>query len=223
MRSEVDDPVAARTPEPSDRVPRRRPCSGRSSLVTCVRAPMLGSMPRWADARGSLHPPTRWVGETLARFDPGNEPRVDALVGPVASFREIRCLVPMRPSPRSEAISEIARVRSPPACRGRELTAICGAGRPFSANCGRYTDVMAEHDQNALALLEAAESALLMAAARLEEALVAVERSAAPLPPVTVRRARGWGAMIQAGLRRLAARHPVPALADPRGRSSIAH
>lgn len=66
-------------------------------------------------------------------------------------------------------------------------------------------------DHHAKALLRAAEDALLVAAAQLQEAVVAVARSPVPPSKATVARARTFGALIESSLRKLGPALPTRA------------
>jgi hypothetical protein len=72
-----------------------------------------------------------------------------------------------------------------------------------------------EHDcetRHADDLLEAAERALFDATARLQEALVVIDREGLNTSADTVERVRQWTALIRSGLNRLDARQSRPML-----------
>lgn len=74
---------------------------------------------------------------------------------------------------------------------------------PYNPDCG---------PQHADELLQAAERALFDATARLQEALVLIDRQGHQTSPDTLERVRQWSALIHRGLNRLDASKPAPAL-----------
>lgn len=75
-----------------------------------------------------------------------------------------------------------------------------------------------KHDrgpQDADELLQAAERALFDATARLQEALVQIDRQGLETSPDMLERVRQWSALIHRGLNRLSARKPLPVLTHP--------
>lgn len=68
---------------------------------------------------------------------------------------------------------------------------------PYNHDCG---------PQHADELLQAAERALFDATARLQEALVLIDREGLPTSPDTLKRVRQWSALIHRGLDRLDAK-----------------
>ena len=70
--------------------------------------------------------------------------------------------------------------------------------------------------QDADELLQAAERALFDATARLQEALVVIDRQGLQTSPDMLERVRQWSDLIHRGLDRLDARKPMPVL-PPRG------
>ena len=75
-----------------------------------------------------------------------------------------------------------------------------------------------KHDrghQDADELLQAAERALFDATARLQEALVLIDRQGLETSPDMLQRVRQWSALIHRGLDRLHARKPLPTLTHP--------
>ena len=74
---------------------------------------------------------------------------------------------------------------------------------PYNHDCG---------PQHADELLQAAERALFDATARLQEALVLIDRQGHQTSPDTLERVRQWSALIRRGLTRLDASKPVPVL-----------
>lgn len=77
---------------------------------------------------------------------------------------------------------------------------------PYNQDCG---------PQHADELLQAAERALFDATARLQEALVLIDRQGHQTSPDTLERVRQWSALIHRGLTRLDASKPAPALHRP--------
>lgn len=75
-----------------------------------------------------------------------------------------------------------------------------------------------KHDrgpQDADELLQAAERALFDATARLQEALVQIDRQGLETSPDMLERVRHWSALIHRGLKRLNERKPVRVLTHP--------
>ncbi len=75
-----------------------------------------------------------------------------------------------------------------------------------------------KHDrglQDADELLQAAERALFDATARLQEALIYIDRHGLETSPDTLERVRQWSMLIHRGLDRLDARKPRPVLTHP--------
>ncbi len=75
-----------------------------------------------------------------------------------------------------------------------------------------------KHDrgpQDADELLQAAERALFDATARLQEALVLIDREGLETSPDMLERVRHWSALIHRGLSRLELRKPIPVLTHP--------
>ena len=70
-------------------------------------------------------------------------------------------------------------------------------------------------DQHADALLQAAERALFDATARLQEALVLIDRQGLQTSPDTLEKVRHWSALIHRGLVRLDATKSTPRLPRP--------
>ncbi len=74
---------------------------------------------------------------------------------------------------------------------------------PYYQDCG---------PQHADELLQAAERALFEATARLQEALVLIDRQGHPTSPETLERVRQWSALIHRGLDRLNSAKPSAVL-----------